>query len=330
MRRPPDAPWWYVPLPWLVAFMWLTVVPPLVLVVARATGHLDVQLVFVASTFAPVVLVPAYAVLGFAVSARRWVLLAASAMCVVAHVAWTLPEFPHHPDLPAAAREAPRLTVYTHNVLFQRPSDAGALIDQILALDPDVIALQELTPPDATAIAASAIDERWPYSFVMDRDGPWGSGIWSKYPIIGQEHVLVTEGNVPAVRLRTPAGPVTIANVHTNAPRDRAARQRWEHEFDLLTRWVQDQPGYVVVVGDFNATMQHAPFRDLLDTGLRDAHLERGDGWAATFPADRSFPPVLRIDHVLVGDDVEVLEVGSGDATGSDHKPVWAVLALTS
>ena len=93
---------------------------------------------------------------------------------------------------------------------------------------------------------------------------------------------------------------------------------------------VQDQPGYVVVVGDFNATMQHAPFRDLLDTGLRDAHLERGDGWAATFPADRSFPPVLRIDHVLVGDDVEVLEVGSGDATGSDHKPVWAVLALTS
>jgi len=88
-----------------------------------------------------------------------------------------------------------------------------------------------------------------------------------------------------------------------------------------------DEP--VVVLGDFNADRDHAPFRRLLDTGLRDAHDERGRGLARTFP---SWLPVLHLDHVLVRDGsgarVVVRDVREVRLPGSDHLTVVTDLAV--
>jgi endonuclease/exonuclease/phosphatase family metal-dependent hydrolase len=84
-----------------------------------------------------------------------------------------------------------------------------------------------------------------------------------------------------------------------------------------------------VVLGDFNADRDHAPFRRLLDTGLRDAHDERGRGLARTFP---SWLPVLHLDHVLVRDGngarVVVRDVREVRLPGSDHLTVVTDLAV--
>lgn len=130
-----------------------------------------------------------------------------------------------------------------------RRRTAGGLVADVVALDPDIIALQELTPHHTAALLASPVGGHWPHTFLMDRDGPWGSGVWSR---------------------------LTLADVHTNAPRSPAARQRWEHELALLTDWAGAQGGFLV----------------------------------------------------LAGDGIEVVAVGQGAATGSDHRPVWAQLAL--
>ncbi len=103
----------------------------------------------------------------------------------------------------------------------------------------------------------------------------------------------------------------------------------WRQAFDDLEREVRtvDQPA--VVLGDFNADRDHAPFRGLLDTGLRDAHDERGRGLARTFPAGL---PVLQLDHVLVRDGsgarLVVRDVREVRLPGSDHKTVVADLAV--
>lgn len=85
----------------------------------------------------------------------------------------------------------------------------------------------------------------------------------------------------------------------------------------------------MVVAGDLNADRDHAAFRRLLDAGLRDAHDERGQGLARTWPAGL---PVLHLDHVLVRDAGEVhlvpLEVREVDVPGSDHRAVVADLAV--
>ena len=83
------------------------------------------------------------------------------------------------------------------------------------------------------------------------------------------------------------------------------------------------------MAGDLNADRDHAAFRDLLATGLRDAHDERGRGLARTWP--ERFP-LLHLDHVLVRDGagagIAVLDVREVEVPGSDHLAVVADLAV--
>ena len=45
-----------------------------------------------------------------------------------------------------------------------------------------------------------------------------------------------------------------------------------------------------LVVGDLNATPDHAPIRELADAGWRDAAELANEGWLPTWPAQRLTP----------------------------------------
>ncbi len=85
----------------------------------------------------------------------------------------------------------------------------------------------------------------------------------------------------------------------------------------------------LVVAGDLNADRDHALFRGLLDTGLRDAHDSVGRGLARTWPSGL---PLLHLDHVLVrdgeGGQLVVTAVREERVPGSDHRAVVADLAV--
>jgi endonuclease/exonuclease/phosphatase (EEP) superfamily protein YafD len=89
--------------------------------------------------------------------------------------------------------------------------------------------------------------------------------------------------------------------------------------------------GPVIMAGDFNATWGHAPFRELLSAGLRDSHVDLGQGLSTTWPRGIPLlPSLFRIDHVLLSDGVEAVAVRNGEGPSSDHRPVIADLALRS
>jgi endonuclease/exonuclease/phosphatase (EEP) superfamily protein YafD len=98
----------------------------------------------------------------------------------------------------------------------------------------------------------------------------------------------------------------------------------WRGSLQDLAREVEQVDLPVVVAGDLNADRDHAVFRDLLQTGLRDAHDARGRGLVRTWPAAA---PLLHLDHVLVR-DLEVVQVGEAQVPGSDHKAVVADIAV--
>ena len=85
--------------------------------------------------------------------------------------------------------------------------------------------------------------------------------------------------------------------------------------------------GTVIVGGDYNSTPDMRQFRDLLTDGYRDAVEESGAGFAPTFPADASVPPLITIDHVLtrnaVAKSVKVVSV-----PGSDHLGLVATIQV--
>jgi endonuclease/exonuclease/phosphatase family metal-dependent hydrolase len=88
-----------------------------------------------------------------------------------------------------------------------------------------------------------------------------------------------------------------------------------------------------VLLGDFNLTGNARDLDTLRSAGLVNAFEAVGEGFGFTFPVFGRWrgvpsPPVVRIDHVWVTPDVEVLRCEVGPDGGSDHLPLRARLSL--
>ena len=86
--------------------------------------------------------------------------------------------------------------------------------------------------------------------------------------------------------------------------------------------------GPVIVPGDFNATVDHAQFRDLLGGGFDEGALDSGAGYLPTYPTDRWYPPLLGIDHVL-SRGLWAESARTYDLPGSDHRALLVRLAAS-
>jgi endonuclease/exonuclease/phosphatase (EEP) superfamily protein YafD len=136
----------------------------------------------------------------------------------------------------------------------------------------------------------------------------------------------------PRARIEPVDGwPVTVTGVHPKAPMRRNVR-RWQQELATIRSTLACSEGLQVVAGDFNASRDHRPFRDLLAAGFLDcADAAQRRPWPGfTWPAGRLIPSVMRLDHVLVSQDrATILESQVIRVPGTDHRGVLAVIQLT-
>ena len=83
------------------------------------------------------------------------------------------------------------------------------------------------------------------------------------------------------------------------------------------------------MIGDFNATLDHAAFRDVVGSGYADAAETLGDGFAATWRANgEHLPPLFVIDHVLADERIGIRDFSTHEISDTDHKAVYAELLL--
>jgi endonuclease/exonuclease/phosphatase family metal-dependent hydrolase len=122
---------------------------------------------------------------------------------------------------------------------------------------------------------------------------------------------------------------VTVVGVHLPAPQRSGAIPFWRRELRAVARDAE-RGGSAVVAGDFNADDGHVAFRSMVDDAeLRSAQDHAGGGPGATWPAAwRPVPPLLRLDHVLVGEAVGIEDFGFLPRLGADHLGVRADLVL--
>jgi endonuclease/exonuclease/phosphatase family metal-dependent hydrolase len=87
-----------------------------------------------------------------------------------------------------------------------------------------------------------------------------------------------------------------------------------------------------VLLGDCNASLDHAPLRRLLRAGYRDAAATRGRGLLPTWPFRlatlRFWTPPVTLDHVLADRRLGVRFFATRPTEGSDHRAVLAELVL--
>ncbi|MGP3911650.1 endonuclease/exonuclease/phosphatase family protein [Nonomuraea sp. 10N515B] len=223
-----------------------------------------------------------------------------------------------------AADGAP-LRVLTVN-LFGR-GDAQTVVDLVRRHDVDVFTALELTPDAVERLDTAGLKQLLPHRVLQEEFGATGSGIYAKHPVSELTGLFTPIGhNMPAATMALPGGSkVEIVAIHPNPPLG-----RMEEEWNAALRGLPAAtPSAIrVLAGDFNASLDHRAFRDLLSRGYVDAADQVGKGLVPTWPNGRAMPPIIAIDHVVADRRVSVRRVEVADVPGTDHRGVFAELRL--
>lgn len=192
----------------------------------------------------------------------------------------------------------------------------------------DLLMTVEATPEAADGLRAAGLTDSLPYEATATAPGSRGVAVWSRYPLSPAERIPGFSLGVLRTDMAGPSGPVTVVAVHTVAAVFDGARA--VEEADRLRSYLGGLPGPapVVVGGDFNATWDHVRFRELRDLGYADSVSAGEDGWIPTWPADRRFPPLIGIDHILARGAVAVGQTSTVRVDRTDHLGVQATVRL--
>lgn len=228
-------------------------------------------------------------------------------------------------SLPPAPTDSPSLRF----VSFNHPGGqrhARAIGEWLERSGADVVAMQELDSPQTVQALAAALPS---LPHVHAHFGRWADvTVFSRWPILQAQTVELTPGRAQAAKVRIDwrGQPVTVVGVHLHWPIGADNVRLRNAELHALAQLARDTPGPLLIGGDFNITQWSAVF----DAAFATAPLQdcaRGQGLVNSWPA--FFPPAaIRIDHCLASPHWRVLQVESGPALGSDHRPMVNELAL--
>jgi endonuclease/exonuclease/phosphatase (EEP) superfamily protein YafD len=255
---------------------------------------------------------------------RGMVLLAAAALLSQAAPAlWTV--LRANPAHAAGTCDGPTLRVATVNLWYAN-NDPRRLLAWLAANEPDLVALQEVSPAWIEALAATLPD--YPYRQLLPRDDPYGIGVLSRLPL-GQVTALDLAGDgLPSLQVTAgPAShPLQLLVLHTHWPLAPGLQQARDRVLQKAAALARGQPSSSIVLGDLNLTPYAPAFTRLVQSsGLRDALDDQA--WRPTWQAS-FWPLALPIDHVLVPRAGCVLDTSIGPDIGSDHRPVLVTLRL--
>jgi len=321
LRKPRLLPWLGSGISWAVAGGLAAWAAARVTEADRADG-IDAPVTALLSFTPQAAAAAPLAALGLAAARRRGPAVTA-ALAAAALLAVTAPRATRRRQPKA---NGPVLRVLTVNVLCGR-ADAEAVVALVRRTGADVLFLQELTGGAMTRLNRAGLDDLMPHRTTELRGSSLGSGIYSRFPLKEGRPLEPAHAAQPTAVLKLPGGEaVELGCVHPRAPLPPSPRavDRWRQELAVLPP-PADLPR--VMAGDFNATLDHAPFRRLLRLGYADAAREVGNALTPTW-GRLGEPALITIDHVLVDRRCAVLASSVHAIPGTDHRAVYAEIML--
>ncbi len=285
------------------------------------------------NSFLHLLIAPALVALLISLLLRKWwlvMLVIAPALLFTGQYA---PLFLPHSSAPPL--EAIPFTVLSYNINTGN-LDTASVLAVIRAAEADIVALQELNPVMADAFAAE-LAEMYPYQALHPSEDFSGQGLLSRYPVTADDYWAVNLGHQRSL-VEIGGQTIVIYNTHPTHPLRGLLRFDGEPRSaairDVLAR-AEGETLPVMLIGDFNMSDLSEDYARVT-ARYRDVYREVGWGMGFTFPSPGNafgwgFVQALlaRIDYVFVDGaftplDARVLESDGG----SDHRPLWARVAL--
>lgn len=303
------------------------------------------------AALAPVATLPALAAVVVAVFSAWWLALLLAIPAAIL-LAWQLPPFlPNASAGPVAPGRSPASPPDTMTVRVLTLNSRGGSVEPAALLAVlrqhavDVLAVQELTWDLVDGLAEAGLGGVLPHTHLDPRPDSPGVGLWARWPLTPLPPVPGLVAAAPRARTEPVAGhPVVLTAVHPLTPM-RERGYPWQRDLARLLPLARGSEPQVVL-GDFNASRDHEPFRALLAAGFvdcADAAQQRtwpGFTWPVSWDvySDREsqrFPdwrtlPLMRLDHVLVSRAGAVVRAARPvRVAGTDHHAVLAVIEFS-
>lgn len=250
-------------------------------------------------------------------------LLLGSVAGLALHGWWLAPQFIG--ANPPPVESAQPVTVMTVNMEFGR-ADAPTILAEVSARQVDILVVEEITPLALERLGGSGLTELLPFS--------------AGEPGTGAEGTMIFTRDHPTEVRRIPTGMgswelrvsgLLVQGVHPAPP---TYPHNWLDDHRVIFEFASTSAPDLIV-GDFNATPDHRPMRDLADLGYASVAELADQGWQPTWPANGRFrvagfgvPTLVQIDQVLVGSRLAGLSTESVLIPGTDHRALVAQVAV--
>jgi len=242
-------------------------------------------------------------------------------LVAVANGVWVVPWYFGKDD----SANGESLKVLHANVL-RRNTEHDRVLRLIDEEAPDLVVLQEVSRSWADAM--QALNSAYPHRYVEPRASNFGIAMYSKFPLAAIRHVASPPLDYPTIVADAMIGqqPLRIVASHPMIPLGRSFYEARNDQLDHLQELLEDRDGAAILVGDMNASQWEIKYREFeKTTALRN--VRQGHGVLPTWP---TWLPIamIPIDHVLVSEDIAVVEVSTGPRIGSDHLPLVVTISL--
>lgn len=217
------------------------------------------------------------------------------------------------------------LSIVVANV-YMNNRNASAFLDLVYAFSPDVVLVTE--PDQWWERQLRSLESSYPYTIKRPQENTYGMLLYSRLKLRNSAVRFLIEDSIPSIftELELPMGVVIdFYGLHPRPPH--VGQDTEERDAELLTvgREVEHANRPVVVAGDMNdvawsyTTSLFQRISRLVDPRL-------GRGFYNTFHARY---PILRfpVDHVFHSSSFRLVELKRLPYFGSDHFPIFAVLA---
>ncbi|MEU5187665.1 endonuclease/exonuclease/phosphatase family protein [Streptomyces klenkii] len=266
--------------------------------------------------FLPWLLAPAGAALVLA-AGTRWVVGCAWGLAAVLGTLYFLPPY-EAGGAAASGPEVARLRILTANLEFGGATPG--LLEALRRERPDLVSVQECSPEEcAPALESPGLRAAYPYRIVVGGGRAQGSALLSRFPLAPDGSVRGTLA-MPRALVRV-AGARLLFQVAHPMPPVAGGVELWRTELGRVRAMAAARgEAPTVIAGDFNASQDHAAFRAVLDTGVRDSAAAVGRSRTPTWPSLTAPPLGAQIDHVLLSPSLEPRSARFLDLTGTDHR----------
>ena len=296
--------------------------------------------------FVPWMAVLSAVILLISLISRRRVLAVISVLCLVMQLVWHAGFLYPRVSLSSAARMAVTSVTASVDDRYARlmtlntrngQADAAQIVRTVREQHVEVLALQELNSSMISRLNEAGIRELLPYSVVASAsssDNGGVNGLWSAAPMSERtgDLIPIEASSIPAASIDFDGTVIRFGSVHPFSPRP-SNQGLWDRGLGSISQLREDDHTFVLM-GDFNATWDHASFRYLLGGRFVDAGENAGEWFHMTYPANKKLfgvipiPAAVEIDHIVHDRGVVVGDLDTVTVSGSDHKALLGTLEV--